>query len=229
MTLCILRAYDTGSRYIYPITQAYPEVKKMEAQDSVVASKQVQVSEYTESGKKSASSDFVYKHTFENIWEKVWLVWVVFCHTLDTSNLLEPYMHTLHRLYYWLVTGPEGNSEIWFWLWVPSSDGVAWCKLFDCGKYCLIWFVGREGIDRTSFPWRRWFRRCKTNHKSAIKIAAPATPPTTPPAITPVLVDEAGFGSLVLVCVEDAVVLVVVEGAIEVDDAELGVGVAISH
>lgn len=67
MTLCILRAYDTGSRYIYPITQAYPEVKKMEAQDSVVASKQVQVSEYTESGKKSASSDFVYKHTFENI------------------------------------------------------------------------------------------------------------------------------------------------------------------
>jgi hypothetical protein len=94
----------------------------------------------------------------------------------------------------------------------------------------LVWFVEREGIDRTSFPWRRLFRQRTTNHTSAIKIAAPAAPPTAPPAIAPGLVDEAGCGSLVLVYVEDVVVLeVVVDAAIEVDDVELCVGIAISH
>jgi hypothetical protein len=65
------------------------------------------------------------------------------------------------------------------------------------------------------------FRRRNKNHTSAIKIAAPTTPPTTPPAIAPVSFDEAGFVSVVLVGVGDAVV--------EVDDVELGVGVALSQ
>lgn len=70
------------------------------------------------------------------------------------------------------------------------------------------------------------------NHRTATNITAPATPPTTPPAIAPVLLDEAGFASSVLLGVVDTLVEgeedVIVELVPEVVDVGLVVDVDIS-